>query len=556
LLLLEISRHIQLISIQEDNLSGLHLHKNIFAFVKNQILPWLNFVFQPLPGTDEKAMLEQMVQKINFHVYHYYSQLRINNIFDIIVDYPESECAIEDLKQCLAHTNQHEQLLVSLSNELHKRLLKAGTTTHLILDIYIKTVRSLKLLDPSGILLEVVTPTVRDYLTRRKDFLKCLVLKLIDESPQGLFEELASSATRVYVEECDAIHESDDVEWNPKPRYSIPNEKNTRNSSNMDLISNLVNLTTGKEVLVNQYIEIIHDRLLTVKEYDCDKEFQQVEFLKMKFGEQHLHKCEVMLKDIADSKRVNEYLTKTLVEKKHNVSFLCEVIIISGLFWPTTLSKDQYKFSSQISNYFEEYSKQYEAWKSRSLHWFSDLGVVELQLELDGKVQDLSVTPFQANIILLFSEKSEWTIEEIAVQLGVPEDLATDAISPRLSFWVNKGFIKKIEGKGAYSLVDSSSSIKEDEFDEDNHANEAAEEDHLVKLHTITKQFIVGMCKNQGSASRPVAVMRIHMMLPMVLPKELQYSVYFKDLESLVTFMDKLVKEGVLDSSKAGYWCV
>jgi anaphase-promoting complex subunit 2 len=253
---------------------------------------------------------------------------------------------------------------------------------------------------------------------------------------------------------------------------------------------------------------------------------------------------------------VNEYLTKTLIEKNHSVPFINEVIIISGLFWPTTLSKEHFQYSSQIATYFTEYAKQYEAWKSRSLHWLSDLGIVELQLELDGKVQDLAVTPSQANVILLFSEKIEWSILEIAKQLGVPEESASDAILPRLSFWINKGFIRRVEGKDIYTIVDSSSFIKEDHFDEDNNAKDSAEDDHIVKLHTVTKQFVVGMCKNQGSSNRPVAVMRIHMMLPMVLPKELQYSVYFKDLESLIVFMDKLVKEGILDSSKAGYWCV
>jgi hypothetical protein len=33
----------------------------------------------------------------------------------------------------------------------------------------------------------------------------------------------------------------------------------------------------------------------------------------MKFGEALLHKSEVMLKDIADSKRVHEYLMKQMV---------------------------------------------------------------------------------------------------------------------------------------------------------------------------------------------------------------------------------------------------
>lgn len=99
---IEISRHIQVISTQENNLTELHLNKNIFPFVKNHLLPWLDFVFDNLPGMasyfiafrdtqtlDEHHSLEQIKQKIQFHVYQYYCQLRISNIFDIIVDFPE-----------------------------------------------------------------------------------------------------------------------------------------------------------------------------------------------------------------------------------------------------------------------------------------------------------------------------------------------------------------------------------------------------------------------------------------------------------------------------------
>lgn len=39
--------------------------------------------------------------------------------------------------------------------------------------------------------------------------------------------------------------------------------------------------------------------------YDVDRETHALELLKLRFGEHNLHKCEVMLKDMRDSKRLN-----------------------------------------------------------------------------------------------------------------------------------------------------------------------------------------------------------------------------------------------------------
>lgn len=38
----------------------------------------------------------------------------IEEIFDIIIDYPDSKLALEDLKECLARVDQRSQLVQSL----------------------------------------------------------------------------------------------------------------------------------------------------------------------------------------------------------------------------------------------------------------------------------------------------------------------------------------------------------------------------------------------------------------------------------------------------------
>lgn len=79
----------------------------------------------------------------------------------------------------------------------------------------------------------------------------------------------------------------------------------------MDLISMLVNVA-GTEPFIAEYTTALGEKLIKSTDYDTIDEIEQIEFLKMKFGEQLLHKPEVMLKDISDSKRVNESIHKKI----------------------------------------------------------------------------------------------------------------------------------------------------------------------------------------------------------------------------------------------------
>ena len=54
-------------------------------------------------------------------------QVRIDQLFNIIVEYPESEPALIDLKLCLEKINLRTQLVTSLKTALETRLLHPGS---------------------------------------------------------------------------------------------------------------------------------------------------------------------------------------------------------------------------------------------------------------------------------------------------------------------------------------------------------------------------------------------------------------------------------------------
>ena len=59
-----------------------------------------------------------------------HGQVRIEQLFNIIIEYPESEPALVDLKQCLEKINLRTELVTSLKTALETRLLHPGTRRH------------------------------------------------------------------------------------------------------------------------------------------------------------------------------------------------------------------------------------------------------------------------------------------------------------------------------------------------------------------------------------------------------------------------------------------
>ena len=91
------------------------------------VFPWLRVVLQPSAACAAPvAALEQWQARLRFFFLQLLASLRIGELFELIRDYPETLPAIEDLRECLRHTQQHEVLVARLRTALESRLLKPG----------------------------------------------------------------------------------------------------------------------------------------------------------------------------------------------------------------------------------------------------------------------------------------------------------------------------------------------------------------------------------------------------------------------------------------------
>jgi anaphase-promoting complex subunit 2 len=76
--------------------------------------------------------------------------LRSSDMFDIVIDFPDSAPALQDLAVCLQHTSLAGHFAASFKAALQQRLLHAGAATADIIHTYVSTIRAMQQVDNSG----------------------------------------------------------------------------------------------------------------------------------------------------------------------------------------------------------------------------------------------------------------------------------------------------------------------------------------------------------------------------------------------------------------------
>lgn len=78
-----------------------------------------------MQAPDDRS-LQQWQSKLEYCVYEMLGSMRIREMFDIVVDYPDTRPALQDLEKCLIHTNLHGYFIASFRAETEARLLHPG----------------------------------------------------------------------------------------------------------------------------------------------------------------------------------------------------------------------------------------------------------------------------------------------------------------------------------------------------------------------------------------------------------------------------------------------
>jgi anaphase-promoting complex subunit 2 len=114
--------------------------ENMYAQVQSYktivVEPWLG----DLVGL---SALEQdnWSRRLDFCIAECYCLVRMDEIFELVAEYPDSHAAVIELRTVLELTKMHQQLGKALRESLIRRLNHPGANTSQIIDVYINTIK-------------------------------------------------------------------------------------------------------------------------------------------------------------------------------------------------------------------------------------------------------------------------------------------------------------------------------------------------------------------------------------------------------------------------------
>ncbi|KAH0283647.1 hypothetical protein M436DRAFT_56887 [Aureobasidium namibiae CBS 147.97] len=553
--------------------------------VVDRLRQWIRHRFVPAVGLStpsetidwESTALERLAKQ------------RIRHLLDYVKAWPHSTGAILDLRECMHSSEVKVLIATSFTRQLSRRLLHAGVTTSELLSIYINIIRAFKTLDSRGVLLDKVAMPLRAYLRHREDTVRIIAASFLadvdgdDDHTDVLSEEICIDlAKEINLSEGQALHiehkglDWDDMEWMPDPIDAGPDYKKSKSE---DVMSFMLTLFEQAD-FIKEVQSLLGERLLTVgfDDTELEKEIRLVELFKSRFGADRLQSCEVMLRDIQDSRRINNTLrpkdnfptaqevhaaipesgikSQALIGKFNTrvprtdsadvlypspdqpmfesgvdaeLSAAFHTQILSSFFWPS-LREDEFAVPAPISYLQKNFEQDFERIKNlRKLHWLSALGKATVELELEDRTVKLEgVQTWQASVIYAFQDDSQdasivtpasRTVEQLEDSLQMEEVLVRNA----LAFWVGHRVLVENE-PGVFTVLEQLPSADQNQTTgPSGHAPMQADaiisavksQDAVLQDNKLMyEMFMLGMLTNGGAMDAA----RITMMMKMVVP--------------------------------------
>jgi anaphase-promoting complex subunit 2 len=470
---------------------------------------------------------------------------RVDNLFDFVINWDKSKGAILDIKEYLKGAGAKPHLTSSFSQQISRRLLHPGATTTYILNIYISIIRSFHELEPKGVLLERVARPIRRYLKEREDTARIIISSLLTDlsdeagtkfsSNSEVSYEIASEMAKPfanYGQDADEELNWNDMNWQPLPQDASPDYKKSKVE---DVIWFLLTLWE-REDFINELKNIYGEHLLRCQDPEYEKEIRLLELIKVRLGDDKLQACEVMLRDVLDSKRINASIhanntapttafqtpdirqpppqTPAVLPPRtprprrpdqqtaHSTPGLApapeatlNAQILSSFFWPS-LRDDTFRVPLQIDTLQKEYESRFERIKGmRKLRWMNALGEGSITLSFDDRTEDFDhLTPWQVSVIYAFqpqpsethtaANKGEGTSRSVS-QLEEMLEMEESLVRQALAFWVGKSVLRSL-AHDTYTVIERLPSPTTSKGVADEHAAAAAEELAAVQAAQTT----------------------------------------------------------------------
>lgn len=485
-------------------------------------------------------------------------KIRSEKIFEIIMEFPESLPTLRELRDHL-QSEQIDFLGRSLRSILENRLLHLGASTPVILDFYVSMISALRVVDPSDALLHYVAWPVRKYLQERKDTIRSIISSLTESKDSDLHSALRNGISLAYGIDEDDEEGGPGSEWQPKRRNQGLVE--AHQARGLDVLASLVSIYGSADLFVAEFRNVLSEKLMNNLNYAIDEEVTNVELLKIRFGEDCLHACEVMLKDIQDSKRINTAIHSAQEKATSKEDNLVDMAIISEHYWPS-IPRSTCTFAEILQKPLENYLNTYaDLKKPRKLALLPQLGSVDLELNFDdGSVRAFTVTPLQANVIATLSTQAQQPFP--LTELSALIELEEAEVAAIMRFWISKGVAREVilsidDGYGSmedtpcYAIIENQADIDHEgslamEVD-GNDQMESLEQARQVAARVVVEEYVKGLLQSHGSMGVDRLGSLLHHILSASSSINPQDCAFATTIAGLRQFLHTLVDRGVLE---------
>lgn len=211
---------------------------------------------------------------------------------------------------------------------------------------------------------------------------------------------------------------------------------------------------------IEEYENILAEKLLLSRCIDINEEIKNIELLKLRFGENKMIRSTIILRDVDDSHRFNMSYKEDLRKSNKYSDFLglnplnSTMLFVSSGYWPINNDVTHFEYPPAFKQVFDEIHDQFKNKKHiMLLEHHNNLGSVELELNFrNGQSHVFKCEPIQAIIITMFDQAANPQGSSISLDV-IAEKLQAhpNYIRSKIFYWIKKAVIREVKKNVAVS---------------------------------------------------------------------------------------------------------
>lgn len=441
------------------------------AYTNHYIVRMIKLI-GPAPKKIGSATIDGWIKKIIKIMKRIYLKAICSNIFEFIkqmADEQQIHRVVKTLREVkkMSIPTDIEEICVHLKEKILERLLSEDLITDTILSYYFHIVKVLNIVDKEMIYYKNIITPVRVYLVKRPDVLKAIIAFWKDflASPEESVEEyrVLDAANYNYQGLVSDDDEEEADKWDVQNVGVLDRDsKTTVKYKVIDKLSLLFDLFGSDFEFIEEYENLLAEKLLLSKPINIDEEFKNIELLKLRFGESKMNRSTVILRDVEDSRKFNQRFreefskTKKFSEENGLSPINSNILIVSSGFWPINSGVSHFKYPKKYQKIFEEIHEQFKKLRHiMHLEHLNNLGKVTLDLTFKNGVSDtFRCEPIHAILIGQFDKNENPSQGPISLEtLAQKLEAHQNFIRSKLFFWVKKGVLVECNRRAGFPGV-------------------------------------------------------------------------------------------------------